>query len=831
MKKLIVGLLLSVAALTYAASLVAVPAFNTVKTREIRDLNVLHYDGDYFQAIGTNEAVTFIPAIRLTPIELAEHYGKSLTKVQLQVHGTDYTSVTLKVYEGASATLPGTELCSQVLTIAPDALTEYSLTTPVPLQAGKDYWIGYEVVATGGCPAGVDAGPVAALGKSNMINFGGVWTPMSAIAPTLTGNWNIRAVVEGTPGTDILPPAVISLTGNQGQPGNPLNLSLKVVDQSATPATFEASYNIGAGDVPFTMTKGTKKGESTYGGTIPAQAAGTIGSVKFHVADSAPAANNAWTTNYNISWPAPAVYKINENFEACAAPELPAGWTVADVNADGKQWKIGAPGNNSVYALQMSFSDDVAMDDWVFTPLFTAAANKKYVLKYSYKGMNNFNERFEIKYGNAATPEAMTNALVLPTETEGFAYTNDSASFVITSPQDVVVGIHGISDVSKFWLFIDDISIREESMDPDFEAPVAATPVGVEAVAGNPINISTFVTDQTGIASVVGHYQLSGQTVWNDFPMTAAKAFGTYTGTIPAQATAITGKVKFTTTDNFTPANSGDSPEFNIKWISPSDVEFFEFEHGLPESWSLLDADGDGNNWTTETTPAYEVHSGTKGFHSLSYINGGKGALTPDNFMIINKRMVGADAKLKFWVSAQDAAWAEEHYGVAISTTGTAATYFTMLYEETMSAKGHGNWHEQTVTIPSSYIGQEVYLAFRHFNCTDMFAMNLDDVTLYYANPVGIDNESTPMMSSLNQNYPNPFNPTTSINYTTNLTGSVKLTVMNAKGETVATLVNNSVAAGNHSVSFDGSKFNSGVYFYKLTTPNSTITKKMLLVK
>jgi len=84
---------------------------------------------------------------------------------------------------------------------------------------------------------------------------------------------------------------------------------------------------------------------------------------------------------------------------------------------------------------------------------------------------------------------------------------------------------------------------------------------------------------------------------------------------------------------------------------------------------------------------------------------------------------------------------------------------------------------------------------------------------------------------ALSQNYPNPFNPTTSINYTTNLTGSVKLTVLNAKGETVATLVDNSMAAGNYSASFDGSLFNSGVYFYRLTTPNSTITKKMVLVK
>jgi len=97
---------------------------------------------------------------------------------------------------------------------------------------------------------------------------------------------------------------------------------------------------------------------------------------------------------------------------------------------------------------------------------------------------------------------------------------------------------------------------------------------------------------------------------------------------------------------------------------------------------------------------------------------------------------------------------------------------------------------------------------------------------------VGIDAvDMLPGSSELFQNYPNPFNPTTTISFYNNMPGNVKLSVMNAKGETVATLVNNSVAAGNHKVDFDGSTFNSGVYFYKLQTPTATVTKKMLLVK
>ncbi|MBL8017008.1 MAG: T9SS type A sorting domain-containing protein, partial [Ignavibacteria bacterium] len=51
-------------------------------------------------------------------------------------------------------------------------------------------------------------------------------------------------------------------------------------------------------------------------------------------------------------------------------------------------------------------------------------------------------------------------------------------------------------------------------------------------------------------------------------------------------------------------------------------------------------------------------------------------------------------------------------------------------------------------------------------------------------------------------------------------------------GREVAQLVKGeNVQAGIHEVKFDASKLASGVYFYKLETPDFTETKKMMLVK
>jgi len=88
-----------------------------------------------------------------------------------------------------------------------------------------------------------------------------------------------------------------------------------------------------------------------------------------------------------------------------------------------------------------------------------------------------------------------------------------------------------------------------------------------------------------------------------------------------------------------------------------------------------------------------------------------------------------------------------------------------------------------------------------------------------------------PTVNTLAQNYPNPFNPATTIGFTLAKNAAVNLTVYNTKGEVVKSLINNSLNVGFHSVNFNAVGLNSGVYVYKLTTPDNSITKKMILLK
>ena len=91
--------------------------------------------------------------------------------------------------------------------------------------------------------------------------------------------------------------------------------------------------------------------------------------------------------------------------------------------------------------------------------------------------------------------------------------------------------------------------------------------------------------------------------------------------------------------------------------------------------------------------------------------------------------------------------------------------------------------------------------------------------------------EMVPVNYSLLQNYPNPFNPTTNVQFSIINVQLVTLKVFDILGRDVATLVNEQLQPGKYEVTFDGSNYSSGIYFYKLSTTEFTDTKRMLMIK
>jgi hypothetical protein len=96
--------------------------------------------------------------------------------------------------------------------------------------------------------------------------------------------------------------------------------------------------------------------------------------------------------------------------------------------------------------------------------------------------------------------------------------------------------------------------------------------------------------------------------------------------------------------------------------------------------------------------------------------------------------------------------------------------------------------------------------------------------------------EQAPAAFALSQNVPNPFNPATIISFAVPASGMVKLGIYNVLGQEVRTLVNGQLAAGSHSVVWNGRDemgraATSGVYFYRLDAGSLTATKKLMLLR
>lgn len=140
------------------------------------------------------------------------------------------------------------------------------------------------------------------------------------------------------------------------------------------------------------------------------------------------------------------------------------------------------------------------------------------------------------------------------------------------------------------------------------------------------------------------------------------------------------------------------------------------------------------------------------------------------------------------------------------------------------------NWIQSPTTLYSQITG----IGFCDQN--NGWAISADGTILHTTNGGTTDIQTDKNMVrtanfSLNQNYPNPFNPETQITYTLANSGKVIIRVFDALGRQVTTLLNAEQSAGTHSLSFNGSRLASGVYFYSLQCGSFMQTKKMLLLK
>lgn len=290
----------------------------------------------------------------------------------------------------------------------------------------------------------------------------------------------------------------------------------------------------------------------------------------------------------------------------------------------------------------------------------------------------------------------------------------------------------------------------------------------------------------------------------------------------------------------------------SLDTISPVFIQQ-SFEDTLfpPPGWIKYNPDA-GSGWTrvtAGTSPLPGWNGGTittppgGGIGSAYCTWSTGGPVSNDQWLVTPQILsVGFEDSLVFWV--QCSGYANAQYGdsllIMISTTTPAIQSFSRAAVLSWTAGSADTlWTRKSFKLtdfPGVSVGSSIYVAFReiaHNNSQFGAAILLDLITVIQQPITGLQYSTAniPEKFGLKQNYPNPFNPTTKINFDLPEKSFVSLKVFDLLGREVSNLVNKELKQGSYSVDFDGSKLNSGMYFYTLKTENASLTRKMMLVK
>lgn len=140
------------------------------------------------------------------------------------------------------------------------------------------------------------------------------------------------------------------------------------------------------------------------------------------------------------------------------------------------------------------------------------------------------------------------------------------------------------------------------------------------------------------------------------------------------------------------------------------------------------------------------------------------------------------------------------------------------------------SWHDIKDNLPSRGIRAILIADSQIFvgldNNAGVWSRPLSEIT-----DIHIDKYKTASNLSIEQNYPNPFNPNTTIKYSVPKQSNVTIKIYDLLGRELTTLVNEEKSVGNYSVIFKGNNYSSGIYFYRITSDNYSVIKKMILLR
>ena len=162
-------------------------------------------------------------------------------------------------------------------------------------------------------------------------------------------------------------------------------------------------------------------------------------------------------------------------------------------------------------------------------------------------------------------------------------------------------------------------------------------------------------------------------------------------------------------------------------------TEHFDDSSVIDVCWNLTDSDGDGQDWYWR-----EYTAGAGGYKCLTSRSwSASGVLTPDNWITsfaidLTNFSTSETIELSWKVRGENGSFSHEYYSVYAATSNQLSSFLsspvvTSEYADEVGA--NGVFVTRSMDI-SALAGNMIYIAFRHYNSTNQYIINIDDVSV-----------------------------------------------------------------------------------------------------
>ncbi len=395
------------------------------------------------------------------------------------------TSFRVIVYDatGTSGT-PGNAIYTSPAQNRP--LTGGEVTVPLPsLQITGPFHIGVQEASTGGSDISTQSESVLRTGTFYYSGSGSA--PWGDLAAT---TFQVRLGIEAglAPSPNCLAPSNLVITSTTST----------TALLTFTNASNASSYQVTYGPVGFQPSTGgttvtTTASPVTLTGLNPAT------TYQVYVRSSCTAGGNSfYSTPVSFVTQCAAgqtasTFPYTQNFDTLLPGQpLPCGFSVLDANNDGTTWAVTATnsnsGANSIRYRGLTLNN-VAANDWFFTPALNLLATSRYQVAFRYRGEgitnspSSYTESLEVKSGTAATVAGQTTLLYTNAAITNTSYAlanGISVPVVALLPAGAstqYVGFHVNSQGNQGNLYIDDVAITAVAVTATSEALLRAVSV------------------------------------------------------------------------------------------------------------------------------------------------------------------------------------------------------------------------------------------------------------------------------------------------------------------------------------------------------------------